>query len=79
MAPLVAIEEAASVVGPSADFRHRDWRDRQRDGQRDPWWHPRFRFATRRGRRQHADIERIAHGYATLGTIGFEGRFDYAL
>ena len=20
----------------------------------------------------------IAHGYATLGTIGFEGRFDYA-
>ena len=21
---------------------------------------------------------RIAHGFATLGTIGFEGRFDYA-
>ena len=27
----------------------------------------------------HAGIgEIIIHGYATLGTIGFEGRFDYA-
>ena len=25
-----------------------------------------------------ADSIGIAHGYATLGTIGFEGRFDYA-
>jgi adenylate cyclase len=34
----------------------------------------------RRGRLGH-DIGfgiGIAHGYATLGTIGFEGRFDYA-
>jgi adenylate cyclase len=23
-------------------------------------------------------VQRIAHGFATLGTIGFEGRFDYA-
>jgi adenylate cyclase len=31
---------------------------------------------------QNAVLERlvigIAHGFATLGTIGFEGRFDYA-
>jgi adenylate cyclase len=26
----------------------------------------------------HSEHGTIAHGFATLGTIGFEGRFDYA-